>query len=296
MNDFGLLIAKYNATLPTLADGQLNELQVDSSGRLLVQADVSVVIDFLGLNGAGDSSNVLVVGTEDGTGGGTPHALRVSANGSLIIDSITNSVTVTATDLDIRDLAFATDSVTAHQGGSWSVDVDNTVTVQATDLDIRDLSAATDSVSISDGTDTLAIEADGSINVNSTVAKEGDEEFAGSDIAGDGLVEIPSTSYVDVVSIAVGAGETLHIYGYDFDADKNVTGRLIVDDNGTPSSFLKVKLNSSAMPGVSEHFSESGRIEIAGAANRSVILQVAKRGPGGGSANASASIHARKIV
>jgi len=67
------------------------------------------------------------------------------------------------------DLDFADDSVTAHQGGSWTVDVGNTVTVQATDLDIRDLDAAQDNVAISDGTDVLAINADGSINVGNTV-------------------------------------------------------------------------------------------------------------------------------
>lgn len=39
------------------------------------------------------------------------------------------------------------------------------ISVSATDLDIRDLSAAQDNVAISDGTDTLAINADGSINV-----------------------------------------------------------------------------------------------------------------------------------
>jgi hypothetical protein len=42
------------------------------------------------------------------------------------------------------------------------------IEVTATDLDIRDLSAAQDNVAISDGTDTLAINADGSINVNAT--------------------------------------------------------------------------------------------------------------------------------
>ena len=31
------------------------------------------------------------------------------------------SITVDAVDLDIRDLAFATDSVTSHQGGTWTV-------------------------------------------------------------------------------------------------------------------------------------------------------------------------------
>lgn len=59
--------------------------------------------------------------------------------------SLTNaSVAVTATDLDIRDLAFATDKVDVS--GS-SVSISGTVAVSATDLDIRDLSAATDSVS-----------------------------------------------------------------------------------------------------------------------------------------------------
>jgi hypothetical protein len=35
-NDFGLLVSRYNATLPTLADTQLQELQVDASGRLII--------------------------------------------------------------------------------------------------------------------------------------------------------------------------------------------------------------------------------------------------------------------
>lgn len=58
--------------------------------------------------------------------------------GTWTIDSITNAVTVQATNLDIRDLAFATDKVDVS-GSS--------VTVSATNLDIRDLVAATDSVS-----------------------------------------------------------------------------------------------------------------------------------------------------
>jgi hypothetical protein len=35
-NDFGLLVSRYNATLPTLADTQLQELQVDENGRLII--------------------------------------------------------------------------------------------------------------------------------------------------------------------------------------------------------------------------------------------------------------------
>lgn len=46
------------------------------------------------------------------------------------------------------DLNFADDSVTSYQGGTWTIDsITNPVTVQATNLDIRDLTAATDSVS-----------------------------------------------------------------------------------------------------------------------------------------------------
>jgi len=54
-------------------------------------------------------------------------------------------------------------------GGSITVDgtvaISGSVTVTATDLDIRDLSDASDSVAIGDGTDTLAVNGDGSINV-----------------------------------------------------------------------------------------------------------------------------------
>jgi hypothetical protein len=64
---------------------------------------------------------------------------------------------VSATDFDIRDLAFATDSVTAHQGGTWNVTVDNPFdgVVTATDLDIRDLTHVDDSVKIGDGTNLI---------------------------------------------------------------------------------------------------------------------------------------------
>ena len=45
------------------------------------------------------------------------------------------------------DLSYVDDSVTAHQGGTWTIDsITNDVTVIASDLDIRDLSATQDSV------------------------------------------------------------------------------------------------------------------------------------------------------
>ena len=109
-------------------------------------------------------------------GDGTDFFTSTSENGDIVLDvHISNSnievtqgtdpwiigdgggsLTVDAVDLDIRDLAFATDSVTAHLGGTWTIDSitndvniadgGNSITVDAVDLDIRDLAAGQDSI------------------------------------------------------------------------------------------------------------------------------------------------------
>ncbi len=360
-NDFGLKVGEHNSSLPTLANGDKSELQLDVNGRLLVQADVTVVTDFLGLNGAADSSNILVVGTEDGTDSGTPHALRLSSNGSVVIDDGGGSITVdgavtvsatdldirdlsasqdnvaisdgtdtlavngdgsinvvaTATDLDIRDLDSATDSVEAVQATHDNLNVNaniqvgdadvangnpvpvsdagGSLTVDAVDLDIRDLSASQDNVAISDGTDTLAINADGSINVNAVTAASGAEAYNAADdlaAAGDGEIAVTG-SYTEVVAVAVGAGQTAYVYGWQWGADENAQAQLVTDDT-TDVIVYKTSLNSSAMPMGSEHFSEGGRIEIAGAAGKEIKILVKTR-KSGGSANATGSIHVRIV-
>ncbi len=80
-----------------------------------------------------------------------------SGNQALYV-AVANSVVVTATDLDIRDLTSASDSVAAVQSGTWEVALDTatlaaleSITVSATDLDIRDLAFATDSVTAHQG-------------------------------------------------------------------------------------------------------------------------------------------------
>lgn len=379
MGDFGLLVARYNSSLPTLTDGQYSGLQVDVNGRLLVQADVSVLVDFLGLNGASDNANILIVGTEDGTSGGTAHAVRLSSNGSVIIDdggaSITvdasdldirdldasqdnvaisdgtdtlevnadgsinitdngGSLTVDATDLDIRDLDFATDSVDVSNSTNVAVvDGGGSLTVDAVDLDIRDITHVSDSIKVGDGTDFLEVNADGSINitdnggsitvdavdldirdldfatdsvdvsgstVDANITYEGAEEYNATDdlvANADGLVTITAaaTPWVDAVSISVGAGETLHIYGMDWTCDQNANARLITDDT-TDIVVYKHSLNSSAQPDQFKYFGEAGRIEIAGAANLEVKVQIKKRSASGQNALGFASLHARKIV
>jgi hypothetical protein len=74
-------------------------------------------------------------------------------------------------DLDAADdsvaawLSDGSGNAISSTGGALHIsDAGGSLTVDATDLDIRDLSAAQDNVAISDGTDTLAVNADGSIN------------------------------------------------------------------------------------------------------------------------------------
>ena len=107
------------------------------------------------------------------------------------VDVSGSSVTVTATNLDIRDLAFATDSVDVS-GSAVSITGTVAVTqstspwvVSATDLDIRDLTHVSDSIKIGDGTDFLAVNADGSINVTGSFSINGQYAEDSAHVSGD---------------------------------------------------------------------------------------------------------------
>jgi len=100
----------------------------------------------------------------------------------------TTAIGVTGNALDIN-ITNATVAVT--QSGTWNIatvttltgitndvniaDGGNSITVDAVQLDIDDLNATDDNVAISDGTDTLAVNTDGSINVNVVSAALSDE-------------------------------------------------------------------------------------------------------------------------
>lgn len=104
----------------------------DGTNTLAINGDGSIDVSF-----APGASFQLTDGTD---------TLAINVDGSI------NAV-VSATDLDIRNLAFATDKVDAS-GSEVSLDAATlaaleTITVVATDLDIRDLSFATDSVDAS---------------------------------------------------------------------------------------------------------------------------------------------------
>lgn len=105
---------------------------------------------------AGDVAIKIVDGTI------TSQQLKIESDGSInvnttissveITNDVGNPIPVSATDLDIRDLAFATDKVDAS-GSEVSLDsatlaaLEN-ITVSATDLDIRNLVFATDKVDV----------------------------------------------------------------------------------------------------------------------------------------------------
>lgn len=133
----------------------------------------------------GDAAVKIVDGTI------TSRQLTVNADGSVNITDNGGSLTVDATDLDIRDLTFASDKVDAsgstnigldaatlaalesitvqNPAGAGAVNIQdggNSITVDATDLDIRNLVSTQDNVAVHDAAgDQLAINTDGSINV-----------------------------------------------------------------------------------------------------------------------------------
>lgn len=185
-NDGDVVVKVGDATTPSQqltvnADGSVNI--TDNSGSLTVDA---IDLDIRDLDSTQDSVEVLQATHDNLNANVTIQVSDVDvsnanpvpvsdAGGSLTIDAVDldirdlafatdsvdvsgSSVDVTATDLDIRDLTFATDKVDVT--GS-----DITATVTATDLDIRDLTHVSDSIKIGDGTDFLAVNTDGSLNV-----------------------------------------------------------------------------------------------------------------------------------
>lgn len=152
------------------------------------------------------------------------------ANGNPVpVSDAGGSLTVDANNLDIRDLVFATDKVDVS-GSS--------VTVSATDLDIRDLSHSQDSVKVGDGTDFLAVNADGSINV----------------VVTDSTPGTPINDYDTSAAIAGGASDnhtytsTGNFYLTQIEASASGKMKIEVQVNGA-TKF--VKFNSSSEPNMS---------------------------------------------
>ena len=132
-------MSDYASSLPvrTENDGDIKSILVDSlvpAQQLEITSDRRAKVDQVKLDSATDSVTVEATDLDIRDLNSATDSVTVVATDLDIrnLDSATDSVAVIATDLDIRDLNSATDSVT----------------VIATDLDIRDLDSATDSVTV----------------------------------------------------------------------------------------------------------------------------------------------------
>lgn len=235
-----------NPIFTAISDGTELAL-VDASGRLSVSVDntpavtisgsVTVTatdLDIRDLNSATDSVTVVATDLDiRNLSSATDSVAVTDGGGSLTVDgsvSITGSVTVTATDLDIRDLNSATDSVT----------------VVATDLDIRDISHTTDSIRVGDGTDLLAVNADGSINVivgGTSGTKVHDHKLA-SAVAGDATDNHDYTASGGVlllkqVSFASSGGSKAVLIYDPTGANKTIWTGFIAKEGGEKSLILQ---------------------------------------------------------
>lgn len=192
-------------------------------------------------------SNVIYTRISDGT-----DAIAINADGSLNITdnggsiTVDGSVTVTATDLDIRDLSASQDNVAISDGtDTLAVNNDGSINavVSATDLDIRDLTHVSDSVKIGDGTDFLAVAADGSIaitdnggslTVDGTVTiQDGGNAISVDDAGGSLTVDATDLDIRDLthVSDSIKVGDGTDLLAVNADGSINV---VISGSSGTP--------------------------------------------------------------
>jgi len=200
-------------------------------------------------------------------GDGTSFFTSTSENGDISLD-----VHISNSDLDIRDLAFATDSVdvsgsevsldaatlaaletvTVEQGTSpWVIgDGGGSITVDADDLDIRDLTHVSDSVQLGDGTDLITstlVGADQALDVNVVQSTGSDDALADTAIlsAADTLA-VANTAEVVVASALA---DRKYLFVYNNDNRKMYVGASgVTAANGfpvSPGSYLEMRAGAS---------------------------------------------------
>lgn len=176
---------------------------------------ISDGVDTLAIDAQGNVGSVIYTPNGDSAMDETNDAVRVNivAGSAAATQYAEDSVHVTG-DLGMGALVVRQDTLTALAGttgdysllsvdaagrlytqisdGGNSITVDGSVTVTATDLDIRDLTHITDSVKIGDGTDFIAINADGSINITDNGGNISIDD-GGNIITVDGTVIVTAT-------------------------------------------------------------------------------------------------------
>lgn len=145
-----------NVSIAVTQSGTWDEVGINDSGNSIT-VDVTDIFATTATSNVVNPDNRVKVELPTGSSGLTDTELRASAvpvsqvSGARWSTEATQGTSpwvVSATDLDIRDLVNASDSVSAYQvsGANWSVSVTNTVPVSATDLDIRDINVTQDEI------------------------------------------------------------------------------------------------------------------------------------------------------
>lgn len=184
-------------------------------------------------------------------GDGTDFFTSTSENGDIALDvHISNSsIAVTATDLDIRDLSSAQDSVEIKTaaGQALAIDASGFITVNqgtspwvvsATDLDVRDLAHTQDSVRLGDGTDlftSTTVGADIGLDVNlinaSIVVTATDLDIRDLSAAQDSV----QSNLFD----GAGTALTSTLVGADQALDVNVVNDISINDAALANTAIK---------------------------------------------------------
>jgi hypothetical protein len=208
--------------------------------------------------------------------------------GTWVIDSITNPVTVTATDLDIRDLAFATDkvdvtgsevsldaatlaaleSITVQNGaGAAAVNIQdggNSITVDAADLDIRDLAFATDKVDVSGSSVSITGDVNVTQGTSPWVVSATDLDIRDLSAAQDSV----QSNLFDGAGVAL----TSTLVGADQALDVNVVNSISVNDVALANVGLASAAVSTAGNVVASPLADRKYLFVANNGNQKIYL------------------------
>jgi len=130
----------------------------------------SISLDRLLFDSAAPTEGPLVGSYQVGKAGAVITSTLVSGKDGLDVNIINASLPVTQSGTWAVQVTDGTDTLAIDASGYVTANINGTVTVSATNLDIRDLTHVSDSIKIGDGTDFLAVNTDGSINVSATFA------------------------------------------------------------------------------------------------------------------------------
>lgn len=235
-----------------------------SDGTLLTHTDVGGK-KALDVNVANEVAVTIAPGAEIKITDGTDD-LAINADGSI------NAV-VSATDLDIRDLAFATDKVDVT-GSEVSLDaatlaaLENiSAVVTATDLDIRDLNHAQDNVAIAQGGNTMVVNADGSINVNADISvSNGSDKLEDAAHASGDVGTYVLAVRQDTLAIDTSASGDYASFKVD------ALGRLHTVDAAQDAVFSAVTVTNSATDLVASDLANRRKILIQNVSTRTVYI------------------------